>query len=119
VDTEDIVKIFNASRINNKPPLRRATHEGVKPRRRLRETRGPSRSRACGGFQLVDRRKGLDRFFRIGEEVECFGSLAELRGKIARYLADPEERAAIAERGRRRVLRDHTYERRMEEMIAF
>jgi spore maturation protein CgeB len=117
VDTEDIVKIFNASRININ--LHSSSyHEGVNPDGDFVNPR-TFEIAACGGFQLVDRRKGLDRFFRIGEEVECFGSLAELRGKIARYLADPEERAAIAERGRRRVLRDHTYERRMEEMIAF
>jgi spore maturation protein CgeB len=74
---------------------------------------------ACGGFQLVDRRSGLADFFRIGEEVACFEDLEELRGKIAHYLAHPEEREAVAERGRLRALRDHTYERRMETMIGF
>ena len=117
VDTDDIVKIFNASRININ--LHSSSyHEGVNPDGDFVNPR-TFEIAACGGFQLVDRRSGLPGFFRIGEEVACFDSLDDLRAKIARYLADPEERKAIAERGRQRVLRDHTYERRMEEMIGF
>jgi spore maturation protein CgeB len=117
VDTEDIVKIFNASRININ--LHSSSyHEGVNPDGDFVNPR-TFEIAACGGFQLVDRRKGLSDFFRVGEEVACFDDLADLRAKIARYLADPEERKAVAERGRQRVLRDHTYERRMEEMIGF
>ncbi|HEX7519694.1 MAG TPA: glycosyltransferase, partial [Candidatus Deferrimicrobium sp.] len=56
-------------------------------------------------------------FFEIGREVICFDSLGDLRDKISHYLAHPEEREAVGERGRQRVLRDHTYERRMEAMI--
>ncbi|MBE0603590.1 MAG: glycosyltransferase [Deltaproteobacteria bacterium] len=117
VDTEDIVKIFNASRININ--LHSSSyHEGVNPDGDFVNPR-TFEIAACGGFQLVDSRSGLPGFFRVGEEVACFDDLDDLRAKIVRYLADPEERKAVAERGRRRVLRDHTYERRMEEMIWF
>ncbi|MBP2673625.1 MAG: hypothetical protein H6Q84_465 [Deltaproteobacteria bacterium] len=117
VDTEDIVKIFNASRININ--LHSSSyHEGVNPDGDFVNPR-TFEIAACGGFQLVDRRSGLAGFFRIGEEVACFDGLEELRGKISHYLAHPEEREAVAERGRRRALRDHTYERRMETMIGF
>lgn len=117
VETEDIVKIFNASRINVN--LHSSSyHEGVNPDGDFVNPR-TFEIAACGAFQLVDNRIGLDRFFRIGEEVDCFEDLAGLRARIARYLADPREREAVAEKGRRRVLRDHTYERRMEEMIGF
>ncbi len=117
VGTEDTVKIFNASRINVN--LHSSSyHEGVNPDGDFVNPR-TFEIAACGAFQLVDHRKGLDRFFRIGEEVACFEDLAGLRAQIARYLANPREREAVAEKGRRRVLRDHTYERRMEEMIGF
>jgi spore maturation protein CgeB len=116
VDTEDIVKIFNASRININ--LHSSSyHEGVNPDGDFVNPR-TFEIAACGGFQLVDERAGLSDFFRIGEELACFDSLADLRSKIDRYLAEPEEREAVAERGRQRALRDHTYERRMEEMIG-
>jgi spore maturation protein CgeB len=117
VDTDDGVKVFNASRININ--LHSSSyHEGVNPDGDFVNPR-TFEIAACGAFQLVDPRAGLANFFRVGEEVACFESLAELRAKIARYLEDPDGRKEIAERGRRRVLRDHTYERRMEEMIGF
>ncbi|MCL1925809.1 MAG: glycosyltransferase [Syntrophorhabdaceae bacterium] len=117
VDTEDIVKVFNASRININ--LHSSSyHEGVNPDGDFINPR-TFEIAACGAFQLVDSRKKLSDFFQIGEEIVCFDNLADLRAKIARYLEDPEERKAVAERGMRRVQRDHTYKRRMEEMIGF
>ena len=117
VDTEDIVKVFNASRININ--LHSSSyHEGVNPDGDFVNPRAFEIA-ACGAFQLVDPRNGLSDFFQIGEEIACFDSLSDLRAKIVRYMEDPEERKAIAERGMRRVQRDHTYERRMEEMIGF
>ncbi|MEW6720413.1 MAG: glycosyltransferase [Thermodesulfobacteriota bacterium] len=116
VGTEDIVKIFNASRINVN--LHSSSyHEGVNPDGDFVNPR-TFEIAACGAFQLVDPREGLARFFRIGEELACFDGLDDLRGKIAWYLAHPEEREAVAERGRLRVLREHTYERRMEAMLG-
>ncbi len=117
VTTEDSVRIFNAAGININ--LHSSTyHEGVNPHGDFVNPR-TFEIPGCGGFQLVDSRSHLGDFFEIGREVVCFDSLGDLRGKIAHYLAHPEEREAIAERGRQRVLRDHTYERRMEAMIDF
>ncbi|WP_298271216.1 glycosyltransferase, partial [Geobacter sp.] len=72
---------------------------------------------ACGAFQLVDRRRLLPELF-AGDEVETFSDLVEVREKIDRYLRDEEARRDVIERGRRRVLAEHTYERRMEELVA-
>jgi len=117
VTTEDSVKIFNAARININPHSS-AYHEGVNPHGDFVNPR-TFEIPGCGGFQLVDSRSHLGDFFEIGREVICFDSLGDLREKIAHYLAHPGEREAVAERGRQRVLRDHTYERRMEAMIDF
>ena len=117
VSTEDSVKIFNASRININ--LHSSTyHEGVNPYGDFVNPR-TFEIASCGAFQLVDQRAGLSDFFKVGEEIACFDSLAGLRSKIARYMKDLEERKAIAERGMLRVQREHTYERRMGEMIGF
>ncbi len=116
IGTDDIVRIFNASRINVN--LHSSSyHEGVNPDGDFVNPR-TFEIAACGRFQLVDARSGLADLFRLGEELVCFDGLGDLRGKIAHYLANPEEREALASRGMERVLRDHTYERRMEEMIG-
>jgi spore maturation protein CgeB len=72
---------------------------------------------ACGGFQLADRRPALEGLFEADKEIIVFDDLNDLRSKAAYYLDNPEERKRIAEQGRQRVLRDHTYEKRMEEML--
>ncbi|TBR21284.1 MAG: glycosyltransferase family 1 protein, partial [Candidatus Nitrosotenuis sp.] len=66
----------------------------------------------------ADMRAELSALMQPGKEIETFASLGELREKIDHYLEHPEERAAIARAGRERVLEDHTFERRMEEMLA-
>jgi spore maturation protein CgeB len=73
---------------------------------------------SCGVFQLVDERTLLGECFEPGKEIATFSSVSELKDKIAYYLEHPEERQAIARRGRERALRDHTYEKRLEEMLA-
>lgn len=72
---------------------------------------------ACGVFQLVDERSLLAEVFEAGKEVATFSSVAELKEKIAYYMGHPEEREAIAHAGRARVLREHTYEKRLEQML--
>ena len=73
---------------------------------------------AAGAFQLVDERSLLADCFVPGEEIITFSSESELRQKIDYYLEHPEEREAIANRGRERALRDHTYEKRLEQMLS-
>jgi spore maturation protein CgeB len=72
---------------------------------------------ACGAFQLVDARAPLAALFR-DDELATFRSPAELRQKIAYYLAHPDERAAIAARGRARVLAEHTFAHRVQRIFA-
>jgi spore maturation protein CgeB len=115
IDTETCVRIFNASAVNLNLHSS-LNHEGVVPDGDFVNPR-TFEIAACGGFQLVDRRSLLGELFEEGE-LELFGDLVELRGKIDHYLARPEERNRFAERGRQRVLREHTYASRMEELLA-
>jgi spore maturation protein CgeB len=50
--------------------------------------------------------------------MEVFSDLGELRDKIDHYLENHEERQGFARRGRERVLAEHTYGMRMEELLA-
>ncbi len=115
MDTEDIVKIFTASKINVN--LHSSTyHEGVNPYGDFVNPRTFEIS-ACEGFQLVDSRAEIQELFKVGEEIVCFENLSDLRYKIRYYLNNPDERKAIARKAMERVKKDHTYELRMEEML--
>lgn len=115
IDTETCVRIFNASAVNLNLHSS-LNHEGVVPEGDFVNPR-TFEIAACGAFQLVDKRTLLGELFEEGE-LELFSDLAELRGKIDHYLARPEERNHFAELGRQRVLREHTYASRMEELLA-
>jgi len=72
---------------------------------------------AAGGFELVDKVPGLAEHFEVGREIVTYASPAEFRELTEYYLSHPSERAAIIERGRARVQREHTYEKRLEVML--
>jgi spore maturation protein CgeB len=115
IDTETSVRIFNASDINLNLHSS-LSHEGVVPDGDFVNPR-TFEIASCGAFQLVDRRSLMGELFAAGE-MELFGDLPELRDRIDYYLACPEERARLATMGRKRVLAEHTYEKRMEELLA-
>jgi len=70
-----------------------------------------------GGFQLLDWRPGLDALFEDGREVVSFRSMADLREKIDYYLPREDERREIAERGRLRAHRDHSFQVRLPLLV--
>lgn len=117
IETEEIVKIFNSTKININLHSS-AYHEGINPNGDFLNPR-TFEIAACGAFQLVDYRSELAEFFRIDEEIVCFYNLDDLRKKIRHYLVNHEERIKIATLSRKRVLSEHTYELRMREMFNF
>ncbi len=72
---------------------------------------------ACGSFLMVDNQRDVRRLFQDGEELVIFDDAVDLRKRAAYYLGRPDERAAIAARGRQTVLERHTYKNRIEEML--
>jgi spore maturation protein CgeB len=116
IDTEDSVRIFNASKINLN--LHSSTyHEGIDPRGDFVNPRTFELAGA-GAFQIVDRRTLLPPLFAAGEELAVAASVSEMRALTEHYLAHGDERAAMAGRARRRALAEHTYARRVEDMLA-
>ncbi|MBX9867485.1 MAG: glycosyltransferase [Burkholderiales bacterium] len=71
-----------------------------------------------GAFQMVDWRPGLDQLFKDGEEIISFKNLDEMRIKIDYWLKHPNERQNIANAGKARAYREHTYELRLRLIIA-
>ncbi len=69
---------------------------------------------AAGGFELIDNVPGLEEHFDVGREIVVYSSPEHFRELAEYYLVHPEERKAIIELSHARVLRDHTYERRLK-----
>ena len=71
-----------------------------------------------GGFVLTNYQPELEQYFKIGEEIEVFGSLEELEEKCHYYLEHEDERKRIADRGYRLVKEKHNYVNRIRDMIT-
>ncbi len=115
-DSETFMKICAGSKINLNLHSS-ATHDGVDPGCDALNPR-VFEIAAAGAFQVCDPCKGLADHFSE-DEVPTYRSLAELREKVAYYLAHPEERTACAKRARERALAEHTYAHRAQAMLDF
>ena len=71
----------------------------------------------CGGFLLTEENDALTEHFAVGEELETYRTLDELRRKALYYLNHPDKARSIARRGHERVLRDHTIAQRVGVML--
>lgn len=71
----------------------------------------------CSTLQLTDIRQDLPHFYVPGQQIETYGSEMELVEKIEHYLAHEDQRSQIALRGLERTLRDHTYRKRLTDML--
>ena len=115
--TEEMIKIFSGTRISmnlhssTQSDCVDAEPDFINPR--------TFELAASGAFQLVDERAGLDEMFDPGREIVTFTDAADLRRKVEYYLEHEDERRAIADRARARALRDHTYDRRLTDILAF
>jgi spore maturation protein CgeB len=115
VSTNEIVKIFNSTKININ--LHSSTYtDGVNPHGDFVNPR-TFEVAACSAFQIVDERSLLNDLFVPGKEIVTFKDLTSCRQVIDYYLEHPEEADKIAKNGRERVLKEHTYKHRMQEAI--
>lgn len=109
VSQEQMVKIFNASKIS------------VNIHRENMAGGGGLNCRtyeicACGALQIVDERSDLLTFFDVGKELLIFKDKEDLREKVRYYLKNPGQREKIANAGHRRVA-DYTYLKRVREIL--
>ncbi len=73
----------------------------------------------AGAALITDDQPDLERCFDPGVEVLVWRDVDELNAHHARVLAHPAEAAALAARGRRRVLAEHTYGARLKTLAAW
>jgi spore maturation protein CgeB len=72
---------------------------------------------ACATPIISDFWEGLNDFFRVGREILVVKDLQEVLRTIREMPED--ERVALGERARRRVLAEHTSARRAEELEGY
>ncbi|MEO0652928.1 MAG: glycosyltransferase, partial [Planctomycetota bacterium] len=73
---------------------------------------------ACGGFALVEHSPALEELFEVGVELDAYRSVDELHAKVEHWLAHPEERRAVAQRGLQAVRERHAMQARLEGLLA-
>jgi len=71
----------------------------------------------CGGFEIVDDVSCIRKYFKEGKEIIIAKDEKDWREKIDFYMKNPDKRLAIIEAGRDRVLKEHTYHNRVEQII--
>ncbi|OWY27293.1 CgeB family protein [Herbaspirillum robiniae] len=70
-----------------------------------------------GTLLITDHKDNLGELFEVGKEVVAYSTPTEAAELIRYYIAHPDEAAEIARAGQARTLREHTYQRRMEELV--
>lgn len=118
VASDEIPEIYRGSRISlnftgagDGVPLLRAASDG-QIKARTFEVPG------AGGFLLTQHAEGLERYFRIGEEIAVFRSADDLVRLVRFYLGHPEARDRVANAGHRRTAEHHIYTSRFAEILA-
>jgi hypothetical protein len=70
----------------------------------------------CGALLITDWGENIEKLFVPGKEVIAYKSITGAAAAVLYYLDHREEARIIAENGRQRTLRDHTYEKRTAEV---
>ena len=71
-----------------------------------------------GAFLLTENRPTISQLVEPEFEVVTFENIDDAADKLEYYLDHEKERLAIAEAGYRRAMLDHTYEKRIEQILA-
>lgn len=69
----------------------------------------------CGGFQLCQEHPLLGDFF---DEIATFKDNADFKKKVAYFMKRPQEREALAKKNQDHVLKHHTYNHRVKELLT-
>ena len=114
IDTATSVKIFNSTSVNVN--LHSYTGHGFDPDGDSVNPRTFELA-SCGAFQVTDQRTLLPELF----DESMMGVMRtpeELVSIVRKYFHEPEQRKAMAEESRKRVVMSHTYVHRMQMLLS-
>lgn len=72
----------------------------------------------CGAFYMCHHVDGIEEVLEPGKEIVTFRSEDEMVDMIRYYLREDELRTRIAKAGQQRVLKEHTYQVRIRQLIG-
>ena len=72
----------------------------------------------CGAFLLTDHAYGMERMFRVNEELVTYADEYELLELTKYYLYAEGEREGIGKKAQEKAYNKHTYEKRITELIS-
>lgn len=72
----------------------------------------------CASLQIVDSREELAKHYIPGKEIITYNSPEQLLERIQYFLEHEEERREIAFNGYKRTLKDHTYRKRVFQLLT-
>jgi spore maturation protein CgeB len=72
----------------------------------------------CGSFLLTDYAYGMEKLFKVGEEIVSYNDADELVKLIKHYLEDEEERMTISEKAQKKTYYTHTYGQRTVHLLS-
>jgi spore maturation protein CgeB len=73
----------------------------------------------AGGALLTQAADGLSDYFQLGQEIDTFDELDGLAAKAKLYLTNPEMRDRLALAGHKRIIAEHTYDRRFRGLLDY
>jgi spore maturation protein CgeB len=73
---------------------------------------------ACSAFQLIEFKEDLPQHFMEEVEIVSFKSLEELLEKTHHFINADAERKNIANKARERVLKEHTFQHRLDKLVS-
>lgn len=105
----DVIKTYNQSKIIFNSFITSKDTIGINGR--------DFEATGCGSLSVTQGISEIKKFFIPGKEIITYTDLDDAAKKIRYYLAHDEERKMIARAGHERALRDHTYEKRFNEIF--
>lgn len=130
VSLSEMVRIFKESKINlnltnsTNLDLRYLTHHWRNFVTALRSPKTESQMKArnfeipyYGGFQLADYVPFIEKYYRVGHEVVCYGQVNEAIALSRYYLENEAEREKLKQASVIRARQEHTYRHRFAEIF--
>jgi len=123
LNVKQLAKIFLSRRTDNTLKMRRPMEMVAHTKTMLNSRRAQIKGRnfeipVAGGFLLTEYVEGIEDYYTPDKEIAVFHNFNELENKIIYYLNNNDERESIRVAGKRRTLKDHTYENRFEKIFT-
>jgi len=120
---DEMIRVFNQSRINlnltnasTRGDWKRWSpwHSSITPKQiKGRNFEVPG----CGAFILTDMAEDLEEYYNLDKEIGAFTDEMDLVSQIRFYLDSTFEREQTAQRGYRRTVEEHSYEKRFSSIF--